>query len=103
MAISDLTGNCSSPLWYVWNTVEVRPLFCSKVLRAASRGTSENPPAAAPHRMPQDGTSLASTLQVLVAAFGTTWEGTGAAAWAVLALVWLVVVLCVCVVLGCCF
>src|SRR5690348_2307699 len=62
MAISDAVGNCSSPLWYVWKTADVRPDLASNVLSASSRGASENPPAAAPHSTPQDGTSLASTV-----------------------------------------
>src|SRR6266498_3874423 len=39
-----------------------RPDFCSHSRSAWSRGVSENPPAAAPHRMLQLGTSLASTV-----------------------------------------
>src|SRR3954451_13954566 len=62
MAISDAVGNCSSPLWYVWKMADVRPDFASNVLRASYRGASENPPAAAPQRTPQDGTSFASTV-----------------------------------------
>src|SRR5690349_15967260 len=59
MAISALVGNCSSPLWYWWKIVAVRPVSVSQVLRAWSRGVSVKPPAAAPHSTPQEGTSSA--------------------------------------------
>src|SRR5690349_19712873 len=63
MAISALVGNCSSPLWYWWKIAAVRPVLASNVFSASSRGVSEKPPAAAPQRTPQDGTSFASTAQ----------------------------------------
>src|SRR5205814_6013737 len=65
MAISDAVGNSSSPRWYVWNTVAVRPLAVSQSLSALSRGMVVNPPAAAPHSTWQEGTSLMPRTQRL--------------------------------------
>src|SRR3954453_18698224 len=59
MAISALVGKTSSPLWYWWKIVAVRPVVCSHAFSATSRGASVKPPAAAPQSTPQDGTSSA--------------------------------------------
>src|SRR4051794_5950388 len=72
MAISDVVGNRSSPLWYVWKIAAVRPDLASNVLSAVSRGAEEKPPAAAPQSTPQDGTSLASTVHPGLAATGVS-------------------------------
>src|SRR4051794_13153925 len=81
IAISDAVGNFSSPLWYVWKIVEVRPLTFSQVFSSSSRGLAVKPPAAAPQSTPQFGTSFASVTQP---ALGVTAAG-AASAWAAVA------------------
>src|SRR4051812_16375261 len=64
MAISAAVGNFSSPLWYWWKIVAVRPVTFSQSRRAWWRGVSVKPPAAAPHSTPQVGTSRAPVVHV---------------------------------------
>src|SRR4051794_21529539 len=63
IAISAAVGNFSSPRWYAWKIVAVRPVSVSQSLSAVSRGASVKPPAAAPQSTPQDGTSSAPVVQ----------------------------------------
>src|SRR5437763_9754673 len=71
IAISAAVGNSSLPTWYWWKIEDVRPVVCSQVRSAWSRGVLLNAPAAAPHRTPQLGTSLASTVHC------AGWVGVG--------------------------
>src|SRR5947207_11114932 len=71
IAISGEVGNSSLPTWYWWKIEDVRPVVCSQVRSAWSRGVLLNAPAAAPHRTPQLGTSLASTVHC------AGWVGVG--------------------------
>src|SRR5437588_12960716 len=83
MAISDAVGKSSSPTWYVWKIAAVRPDFASQSFSAWSRGVEVKPPAAAPHRMLQVGTSLSVTVQVGAAGVAGAVEVAGVVAAAV--------------------